>query len=78
VPLVIVIGLASHWPAVGWMFDTPIYWLHSVVRVALAVALWFLLPDGRFTWLPLSIGGVYAATALLVWRELHRAESGSR
>jgi hypothetical protein len=58
VPLVLVIGLASHWPAVGWLYETSIFTVHAIVRVLLAVAIWFLLPEARFTLLPLSIGGV--------------------
>jgi Family of unknown function (DUF7010) len=72
VPLALVIGLASHWPAVGWFYETPIFAVHSLARVVSAVALWFLLPGGRFTWLPLSIGLVYAGTAMWILRDLRR------
>jgi Family of unknown function (DUF7010) len=41
VPLALVIGLASHWPAVGWFYETPIFAVHSFARVVSAVALWF-------------------------------------
>ena len=30
VPLALVIGLASHWPAVGWFYETPIFAVHSL------------------------------------------------
>jgi Family of unknown function (DUF7010) len=72
VPLALVIGLAGHWPAVGWLFDTAIFNVHAVIRVGVAVTVWFLLPDGRFTWLPLSIAAVYALTALWILEELRR------
>jgi hypothetical protein len=74
VPLALVIGLASHWPAVGWLYETSVFAVHSTVRVLLAVAIWFLLPEGRFTFLPLSIGLVYAGTAFWLLRELRRLE----
>lgn len=74
VPLVLVIGLASHWPAVGWMFGTKIYAIHSVVRVTVAVAIWFLWPEARFIWLPLSIAVVYAVTAIWVLRRMRPSQ----
>ena len=33
VPLALVIGLASHWPAVGWLYETAIFTVHAIVRV---------------------------------------------
>jgi Family of unknown function (DUF7010) len=78
VPLALVIGLASHWPAVGWLFGTPIFTVHAIVRVLLAVAIWFLLPDARFTWLPISTAAVYAVTALWILLEVRRVEEGLR
>jgi hypothetical protein len=53
VPLALVIGLASHWPAVGWLYETAIFTVHAIVRVSIATAIWFLLPEARFTLLPL-------------------------
>ena len=64
VPLVLVIGMASHWPAVGWMYGTRIYSVHAVVRVVLAVAIWFLWSEARFTALPIEIGVLYAIVVL--------------
>jgi len=75
VPLAVVIGLASHWPSVGWMFGTSIYAVHAMVRVAVAVAIWFLWPEARFTWLPLSIALVYAVTALWVLSRVRQLEA---
>jgi hypothetical protein len=74
VPLALVIGLASHWPAVGWLFETWILTVHAIVRVSLAAAMWFLFPEARFTLVPLSTGVVYAVTAWWIWRELKRVE----
>lgn len=77
VPLVLVIGLASHWPAVGWLYGTSIFTVHAIVRVLLAVAIWFLFPDARFTLLPLSTAVVYVITSWWIWRELRRVEKVS-
>lgn len=74
VPLALVIGLASHWPAVGWLYETSIFTVHAIVRVLLAVAIWFLLPEARFTLLPLSTAAVYAITSLWILREVRRWE----
>ena len=49
VPLALVIGLTSHWPGVGWLFGTSIFTVHAIVRVLLAVAIWFLFLEARFT-----------------------------
>ena len=70
VPLLLVVGLASHWPAVGWLFGTSIFTVHAIVRVLLAVSIWFLFPDARFTLLPISIGLLYAVTSFWIFREL--------
>ena len=72
VPLALVIGLASHWPAVGWLYETSIFTVHAIVRVLLAVAIWFLFPEARFTLLPLSTAVLYAVTSFWILRELRR------
>ena len=72
VPLAHVLGLASHWPAVGWLFETSIFTAHAIVRVVLATAIWFLLPDARFTLLAISISAVYAVTSFMILRDLRR------
>ena len=77
VPLALVVGLASHWPAVGWLFDTVIFAVHTVVRVVVAVSLWMVLPSGRFTWLPISIGVIYALTALWILARIRRVQAGA-
>lgn len=77
VPLALVIGMASHWPAVGWLYATPIFAVHAVVRVLLAAAIWFLLPECRFTWLPISTAVVYALTAVWILRDVRRLEEAS-
>lgn len=77
VPLALVIGFASHWPAVGWLFGTRVYAVHALVRVGVATAVWFGLPGGRFTVLPLAVSVVYAGTAVFVLRAVRRAREGA-
>ena len=74
-PLALVIGLASHWPAVGWLYDTSIFTVHTIIRVLLAGASWFLLPEGRFTLLPLSTGVVYVLTSIWISRQVGKLEN---
>jgi len=72
VPLLLVIGFATHWPVVGWMYGSPIYAVHTIVRVVLAVAIWLLWPEARFTWVPISASVVYGVTSLWILRDLRR------
>lgn len=75
VPLLLVIGFATHWPVVGWTYRTPIFVVHTIVRVVLAVAIWLLYPEARFTWVPISASFVYGVTSLCILRELRRLQS---
>jgi len=74
VPLALVIGLASHWPAVGWMYGTKIHSVHAFARVVIAVAIWFLWLVARFTWLPIAIGVLYVITAVWLLHEVRQLE----
>lgn len=78
VPLLLVVGFAGHWPVVGWLLGTRVYAVHALARVGLAVAIWVLLPAGRFTALPLVTAGVYAVTAAAIVREVGRARAAVR
>ena len=78
VPLVLAIGMSHHWPAIGWSYGKPaLYSAHAIVRALGALAIWALVPDGRFTLIPFWVAAVYLATvvAILVdWkREAARA-----
>ncbi len=78
VPLALIIGMASHWPVVGWMYGTAIYSAHAIARVVLAVAIWFLWPEARFTALPIAIGVLYAITSFWLLHEVRTLRSGQR
>ncbi|QHV95396.1 DUF7010 family protein [Spirosoma endbachense] len=67
-PLCLAIGMSIHWPIIGWIYDSKVCQLHALIRALLVVACWYLLPNDRFTILPLVVSGVYALTVLgLKW-----------
>jgi hypothetical protein len=67
VPLSLGIGMSLHWPVIGWMFGrTVLFSLHTAIRTAAVIALWYLFPEGRFTLIPLAIAGIYFLTALVI------------
>ena len=66
-PLILAIGMSMHWPAIGWMYGRPqLYSAHSIVRAALATAIWFVYPEERLTWLPYSVAAVYLVTVIAI------------
>ena len=72
-PLAMAIGMSLHFPMLGWMYGSRVYTYHPIVRTALAMAIWIMLPDGRFTILPLAITAIYGVTAVLVRFEIQYA-----
>ena len=67
VPLILAIGMSLHWPVVGWSFGrTSLYTAHTVARALICFLIWWLVPDGRFTWLPFSVGLVYIVTTAAI------------
>lgn len=73
VPLILAIGMSQHWPVIGWSYGkTSLYTAHAVVRAAGSLAIWALLPDGRFTLLPLFVAAVYVATVAAILIEARR------
>ena len=75
VPLGMSIGMTMHWPTIGWMYGkTRVFSTHAIVRVLSAVALWYALPDHRFSLVPLSTGVVYAATFAYLLYDVRRTE----
>lgn len=78
VPLVLAVGMSQHWPVIGWSYGKPaLYSAHAIVRAIGALAIWALVPDGRFTLIPFWVAAVYLATVaaiLIDWkREARRA-----
>lgn len=72
VPLLLVLGLAIHWPIIGWLYNQPIYLIHSLLRTITALTIWFLYPEYLFTLLPILVGVLYFITALWLWHTLRQ------
>ena len=67
IPLVLAIGMGIHWPVIGWSYQRVVlYSTHAVVRSAVVLAIWMMMPDHRLTLMPLSVAGVYAITILAI------------
>jgi uncharacterized protein DUF7010 len=70
VPLTLGIGMSLHFASIGWSFGSRALMFHPLVRALVIVALWYSLPDQRFTAIPLAIAIIYLVTIVLVRREL--------
>ena len=77
VPFTIVISLTFHWPIIGWLYNQPVFLIHSLVRTLIAVLMWLFLPQYSFTLLPFLIGILYLITAWWVLRSLHQIKTTS-
>lgn len=69
IPLILAVGMAIHWPVIGWSYGRAfLFSAHAVARAVVPTALWLLFPDERLTWLPFSVAIIYLATvgAILV------------
>jgi hypothetical protein len=67
VPLVLAIGMSLHWPVIGWSYGrTALFAAHAVVRAIVVFLIWWLMPDGRFTLLPISVAVIYLGTVLAI------------
>lgn len=67
-PLILAIGMSTHWPIVGWAYGrlTP-FVAHVAIRTVAVVLVWFLLPEGRFTVLPFMVFAVYLLTTIWLY-----------
>ena len=74
-PLALAIGMALHFPILGWMYGSRVCAFHPLVRTVVAFAVWAMLPEGRFTILPLMVTALYVTTAALVRVEVLRARA---
>jgi hypothetical protein len=76
VPLSLGIGMSLHWPVIGWMYGrTVLFSLHTAVRTAAVIALWYLYPLDRFALIPLAIAAIYLLTALAIAIDITRLRS---
>jgi hypothetical protein len=74
VPLVLAIGMAIHWPVIGWTYGrTALFTAHAVVRAVACFAIWQWMPAHRYTLLPLAVSAVYLATVVAILVDSRRA-----
>jgi hypothetical protein len=72
-PLILAIGMAMHWPIIGWTYGRPaLYSAHAIVRALAAFAIWLLFPEQRTTWVPASVSVVYLATVVAILADTKR------
>jgi hypothetical protein len=72
-PLIVAIGMAMHWPIIGWTYGrTALYSAHAIVRAVAAFALWLAFPDQRHIWVPASVSVVYVATVIAILVDTRR------
>jgi hypothetical protein len=78
-PLILAIGMAMHWPIIGWTYGRPaLYSAHAIVRALAAFGLWLLLPDQRAIWVPASVAVVYVATVIAILIDTRRVAATLR
>lgn len=77
-PLSLAIGMGLHWPIIGWMYDSRACLTHALVRVFAASAIWYFLPDQRFTLLPFILALIYAMTTVWLRSEAKAAQQAAR
>jgi hypothetical protein len=72
-PLILAIGMAMHWPIIGWTYGrAALYSTHAIVRALAAFSLWLLIPDERTIWVPASVSVVYVATVVAILIDTRR------
>jgi hypothetical protein len=68
VPLILAIGMSTHWPIIGWMYGrTALFTTHAVVRAIACFILWNWFPTTRFTILPFTVAFIYLATVIAIF-----------
>ena len=73
VPLVLGIGMAIHWPVIGWTYDrVALFSAHAVARAVVCFAIWNWLPAHRFTLLPFAVSGIYFVTVAAILVDTRR------
>lgn len=73
VPLILAIGMAQHWPVIGWAYGkTGLYSAHAIVRAVGSLLIWAWVPVGRLTVLPWFVAAVYIVTVIAILVEAKR------
>lgn len=78
-PLTLAIGMTLHWPIIGWSYASRVCYAHAIARIAAVTAIWYGVPEWRFTGLSFAVAGLYLLAAAgialeVAWarRKLHR------
>ena len=74
VPLALAINLSLHFGGLGWIYGSKAIMIHPIVRAAVVTALWYALPETRFTAIPLAVSLIYLGTIPFVLREVGAAK----
>lgn len=65
VPLILAIGMAGHWPVIGWSYGRPaLFTAHALVRAVVVTALWVGAPDQRLVYIPAAVCAIYLITVV--------------
>lgn len=65
-PLTVGILTGLMWLPVSWIIDHWVGVFHAVVRTALVLTLWYLMPQHRFVAIPFAIVGIYIVTVTIL------------
>jgi hypothetical protein len=72
-PLILAVGMAMHWPVLGWMYGrTLLYSAHAVGRSLAVFVIWNWLPAQRLTLLPLTVSIAYLLTIAVILVQTRR------
>lgn len=70
-PLTVGILTGLMWLPLTWIIDHWVGIFHTLIRTAIILVLWYLLPEYRFVSIPFAIVGIYLITiAILVKRNI--------
>jgi len=70
-PLALAIGMSIVWPVIGWSYGRTLgFTVHALFRCFLVSIIWTVLPEERFTLLPLSVSLIYMLTVAWIYYEL--------
>jgi len=71
VSAIMAIGMAIHWPVIGWTYGRwELFSAHAIVRSLMVAVLWITEPDGRLVWIPAAVALVYLLTTVAVLVDL--------
>lgn len=62
-PLTLAIGMTLHWPVIGWSYASRVCYAHAIARIVVVTAIWYAIPEWRFTGLSFAVAGLYLMTA---------------